>query len=193
MNPPIPLLLNRQLRFIQTLLLSCLFLGFLSSCSQSSDDILAGSPGSSTPQDVVEGFFEDFNQALKEMPGSDSVRRRYWADRLAGYFAPLERVDQRDALGLALYTYAMGSQQLGESERLQFDITYSSLELLQSQEDAAQVRLVEGLLRLRIMRIDGESEIPVRIDERPLGETIGKPDGIIPLVRVNGRWFLSEG
>jgi hypothetical protein len=184
---------NSCLRYLAILLTSCLCITLLSACSEHTDDILAASPGSSTPQDVVEGFFEDFNQALKEMPESDSVRRRYWADRLAGYFAPNERVDQRDALAMALYTYAMGSQQLAENEKLQFDITFSSLELLQSQADAAQVRLVEGMIRLRIMRVDGESEIPVRIDERPLGETIGKPDGIIPLVRVNGRWFLSEG
>lgn len=193
MNMSLALFWNRCLRSLSILLISSLFLTLLSACSEHSDDVLSASPGSSTPQDVVEGFFEDFNEALKEMPESDSVRRRYWADRLAGYFAPNERVDQRDALGLALYTYAMGSQQLAENEKIQFDITYSSLELLQSQDDAAQVRLVEGTIRLRIMRLDGESEIPVRIDERPLGETIGKPDGIIPLVRVNGRWFLSEG
>ena len=179
---------------MRTTLLLLIALLLLTACTERRDDQVLAGVGGSTPVDVTQSFFEDFNQALQEAPQSDGLRRRYWADRLAGYFAPNERVDQRAALGQALLTFAEGNQQLADDEKLSLDVTYSALELVQQGEDQAQVRLVDGLLRLKIVRLAADgAQIPLRSDERPLGETIGQPDGTVPLVRVNGRWFLSEG
>lgn len=166
----------------------------LTACADQPDETVLAGVGGSTPQDVVISFFEDFNKALQESPQNDEVRRRYWSDRLAGYFAPNERVDQRQAIAQALYTFGSGSKQIPDDQRLTLDVSYNSLELVQQETDSAKVRLVDGVLRLKIMRVapDG-AQIPLRSDERPLGETIGQPDGIVPLVRVNGRWFLTEG
>ncbi len=176
------------------LLTLCALLVGLVACAEQPDEAVLAGVGGSTPQYVVISFFEDFNKALKESPQSDDVRRRYWTDRLAGYFAPNERVDQREAISLALYTFASGSKQLPEDQRLSLDVSYNNLELVQQETDSARIRLVDGVLRLKITRIapDG-AQIPLRSDERPLGETIGQPDDIVPLVRVNGHWFLTEG
>src|SRR5262245_44050310 len=58
--------------------------------------------GGSTPEQVAQYFFEDLGQALKDPQLSNEDRRDQWVERLANYFAPNERDDQRIALSSAL-------------------------------------------------------------------------------------------
>lgn len=174
----------------QGLLLAGLLL-LLSACAnveQMSPSLVGGG---NTPQDVVTSFVEDFNKALRDPQLDTRTRQNYWADLLASYFAPSERVDQRQNMAQALMTFAGGVDQLDADQKLVVEVTYSGIELSNQHDDRANIRLVDGTLHLRIVRNSDQKTITDV--QRPFDATIGQRDGTLPLVQLNGHWFLTEG
>jgi hypothetical protein len=146
--------------------------------------------GGPTPGGVVESFIEDFNQALQDPRLADSAARRGWAERLAGYFAPSERIDQRAAFNEMLYTFASTAQNPVVGSKVAMAITYTRVELISSGGDRALVRVVDGSFDLRWFDQKGEV---LRERTGGLTEVIGQQSGGLPVLRVGGLWFLTEG
>lgn len=172
-----------------------LLLAILPACSE-----FAASPtneiigvGGSSPEAVTESFFEDFNLALSDPDLDKDETRRSWSERLASYFAPAERIDQRIALGQMLAKFDASQHQLEEGQHLVFEVSFTAVEVVERADDQARVRLIDGKLHVRrvLEHDDGNLEI-LREQERPLMETIGQTSGTIPVLRVNGLWFLTE-
>ena len=90
-------------RYPMLLLLVGLFL--LVGCGAApTEQNLVGS-GAPSPRAVVESFLEDLNHALGDTKLAQAEVRQLWAERLAGHFAPSERVDQRTAMADLIIQY----------------------------------------------------------------------------------------
>jgi hypothetical protein len=145
--------------------------------------------GRSSPEAAVDGFLEDLNRALQDPNLSDAATRRGLAERLAGYFAPGERIDQRAAFIDTLAGFADTSQHPIVGSKAVLAITYSRVELLSRDGDQAVVRVVDGTFALRWLNEQGEV---VRERTGGLTEVIGQASGGLPVLRVDGLWFLTE-
>ena len=175
-------------------------------CSPAPEDAVDGRIpgfGSSTPQDAATKFFENLNEALKDPSLGQAVRQRYWADLLASSFTPAERADQRLLLGdmLARFTEAANRKLTDIAANagrpiaeysLTLEVEKGDVVLVSQHENRASVRLVDGLLRLRVVqRTATQGEVVVLNSERPLAATLGLNDGLFPVARISGLWFLS--
>lgn len=149
--------------------------------------------GGSTPETIASSFFEDFNQALRDPGLIEYETRRIWAERLAGYFAPSERVNQRKAFASTLDNFAMSLERLDSDERLWLRVSYTTIELAERKGERATVRLVSGSLDLRHVRVteQGTQEMLLE-DVYPLADLLGQESGVFPVLRVDGRWFMTE-
>lgn len=177
-------------RFAYGSLLLCMLVT-LAACANTEQGAALVGTGGTNPQEVVSNFVDDFNKALRDPQLDTRTRQNYWADLLASYFAPNERVDQRQNMSQALATFAAGVDQLEADQKLVVEVTYSGIELANQHDDRASIRLVDGTLHLRIVR---ESDLKTINDvQRPFDATIGQRDGMLPLVQLNGHWFLTEG
>lgn len=149
--------------------------------------------GGSRPELVAAGFFDDLNEALQDPNITKPETRRTWAERLASYFAPSERVDQRKVIEKTLGTFAFEAGQLAEDQRLIVEVVYTNVELVEQIDNLARVRLTDGRLRLQRLRVSEDDQEQILFEqERPLAEVIGQEDNIFPVLRVNGRWFITE-
>lgn len=149
--------------------------------------------GGSTPEAVASSFFEDLNQALQDPGILQPQTRRTWSERLASYFAPSERVDQRALFERTLASFAYELAQIDDDQRLKVEITYTGIELVERDADLAMVQLVDGKVLMRRVRvIDDEQQEVLFEQEGALGQVIGQGDNQFPVLRVNGLWFMTD-
>ncbi|HWQ14590.1 MAG TPA: hypothetical protein VNL77_17470 [Roseiflexaceae bacterium] len=151
--------------------------------------------GINTPEAVVESFFEDLGDALKDPDLGTRERRAYWVDRLASYFAPTERDDQRLALQEALGNFARDLEGLAPDETLTLELRgFDPVQATISPDgQRATVRLPEATIYMLITKATESG--PATIYEQPIGfdRVISNPEKSVPLVRIGGRWYLTEG
>lgn len=168
------------------MLLALLLAGCASVESTAPSDDVSQSDGSLGPVPVVISFFEDLRAAIKNPELSDADTREKIVDRLAGYFAPNERDDQRQALATAL-AGLVRRQQLREGRApLTIDLRPGRFEKISDDGERALVRLVDAHLVLVYATERGNDES----NTVPVEEVLGRSD--IPVVRIGNRWFLTE-
>lgn len=172
---------RRRLLLLLTLLLAAC------GAEPSKDDLLGR--GGPTPQAVVESFLGSLNEAL-QADLSDATARRGWAERLASYFAPSERADQRAVFSQMLAGYAASAARPTYGSTISMEITYSGIELLERNGDRALVRVVDGQIVLQWLNEDGAV---VRERTGALTTLVGQTSGGLPVLRVGGSWFMTEG
>lgn len=146
--------------------------------------------GGISPEAVVENFVEDLNEALQDPTLEAPETRQIWAERLASYFAPSERADQRVVLREMLDTFVVSSRRPVIGERITFELTHNGMERITSSADEALVRVVDGTIVLRWL--DAEGQV-LRERSSGLMDVLGQASGGLPALRVNGVWFLTEG
>jgi hypothetical protein len=151
------------------------------------------SGGGLLPEAVVESFFEDLRSALSDRQLADDDHRGEWVDRLAGYFAPNERDDQRIALRTALDSFVTGLGELDPSEDLTLEVRFDRVEKVSESGNRATVRLVNGSIYVLITRTTDNGVITLYQDDVGLDRIFGSPDGSIPVVRIGRTWYLTEG
>lgn len=161
----------------------------LAACGPATEASTVGLGGSS-PEAVVEDFVEDLNAALQDAQLAAPDVRRSWAERLSSYFAPSERADQRVAMREMLDGFLASSRRPVVGERLSFALTHNGMERISSSADEALVRVVDGVIVLRWLAADGQV---LRERTGSLMGVLGQTSGGLPVLRVNGVWFLTEG
>lgn len=162
----------------------------LAGCAaEPAEEELAGAGGGS-PQQVVESFLEDLNEALADPRLGEQAVRRAWAESLAGHFAPSERADQRAAMAGMLADFAASAASPAVGSKATLELSWARIDLLEQEGERALVRVVDGVLTLRFLDADGEL-----LRERTAGltEVIGQTSGGLPTLRVGASWFMTEG
>lgn len=150
--------------------------------------------GAETPEAAVTGFVTDLNSALQDAEIAKPEGRRSWSERLAVHFAASERADQRQALRQMLANYADGVSHMEETDRLVVEIDYTDTQVTQSTNDHALVHLTNARVRLRQIRARPNGRnLTIRDQVRPLAEMLGAAYDRMPVIMVDGRWFLTEG
>ncbi len=144
--------------------------------------------GGPTPQAVVESFLTTLNEALQANL-TDETARRGWAERLASYFAPSERADQRLVFSRMLATHAQSAARPVYGTMVMVQITFTGTEVIERKDDRAVVRVVDGQVTLQWL--DGEGQV-VRERTSALATLMGGTEGL-PVLRVGGSWFITEG
>ncbi len=166
--------------------------------------VLAGCAAASTPQQdrsggfspesVAQSFFEDLRQALQDPNLRQAETRSIWAERLAGYFAPVERDDQRVALSRALAAFATDLGQLAPDEAVVFELRgFERVEKISDDGQRAVVRLPAASIYMALMRMTDRG--PRTFYEQTIGldRVTGRADGSVPMINIDGRWYLTEG
>jgi len=145
--------------------------------------------GGVTPEAVVESFLEDLNTALADPELNVAVARQVWANRLASYFAPGERADQRLAMRELLDGFAGANTRPARGQRAEVVITYDRAGVVRSDDLTALVEVVNAVITVRWRDANGEVLL-----ERSSGllELIGREASGLPVIRVEGRWYLTE-
>jgi hypothetical protein len=161
----------------------------LSACATTPDAENLGA-GGSTPEDIVQTFVENFNLAFQDPNLAEPATRRKWAETLSYYFAPSERADQRAAFGTMFAQHALGLSQLAPSERISIIITWSSFEVIEQSAERARVAIVDGTVQFQWLAADGSA---IRERSSAITELLGQEREGIPVLRVNGQWFITEG
>jgi hypothetical protein len=176
-------------------MIATLMLFLIAACDLSPDQttVRGGqSGGSISPDAVAKSFFEDLSNALKDPQLSDDKRRGEWADRLAGYFAPNERDDQRIALREALDSFINGLGKLESNEHLTLELRYEDVEKIAETSDRAMVRPINGAIYVLITRTTNTGVQNLYEETVPLDRLIGN-DGAVPVIRIGRTWYLTEG
>ncbi len=145
--------------------------------------------GGVTPEATVESFFEDLNAALADPTLSEPATRRHWANRLASYFAPSERADQRMAMREMLDGFANNNARPARGSRAEVSISYDRVNVLRSDNSSALVNLVNAVITVR-WRDDSDEIVLER--SGALLQLIGRDEQGLPVIRVDGRWYLTE-
>jgi hypothetical protein len=180
--------LAARLRAAHLLFALLVALGLTACAAEPVEQELAGT-GNSTAQGIVESFLEDLNEALADPALAEPAARRSWAERLAGHFAPSERADQRVAMAEMLAAYADTAARPAVGSKVSLEVSYSHAELIELSGDEALIRVVDGAITLRWLDESGEV---VRERTGGLTELIGEERGGLPVLRVGGRWFMTE-
>jgi len=149
--------------------------------------------GGSSPELVAQNFFDDLDEALKDQQLSNEERRDQWVERLANYFAPNERDDQRVALSSALDNFVGGRAKLEQNESLTLDVRYDKIEKVSETGNRAMVRPTNGSIYILITRTTTNGVFTLYEDDVPLAKIIGDTNGAVPLIRIGRTWFLTEG
>jgi len=149
--------------------------------------------GGSSPEQVARNFFEDLRQALKDDQLTNEKRRDQWVERLANYFAPNERDDQRIALSSALDDFVSGRGRLEPNESLTIDVRFEDVEKVSENGNRALVRPVNGSIYVLITRTTENGVFTLYEDDVPLTKIIGDTNGAVPVIRIGRSWFLTEG
>jgi hypothetical protein len=130
--------------------------------------------------------------ALRDPKLADDQQRGAWVERLAGYFAPNERDDQRIALRAALDNFATGRARLEPNESLTLDLKIERLEQVSLTSDRAMIRPVNGAIYVLITRTTSAGDQKLYEETVPLEKIIGN-DGAVPVLRIGRSWYLTEG
>jgi hypothetical protein len=175
--------------------LAGLALSLLTACATTPGSSAAQAPtggGSLSPEAVAQSFFEDLGAALADQKLADEQQRGAWAERLAGYFAPNERDDQRIALRAALDSFATGQDELEPNEDLTFELKIERLEQVEQTGDHAMIRPVNGAIYVLITRTTSFGTQNLYEETVPLEKIIGN-NGSVPVIRIGRSWYLTEG
>ncbi len=169
-------------------LLCCCLLLLISGCGTANLEEDVGLGGVS-PEAVVESFFEDFNTALADPLLGEPTARQVWANRLASYFAPSERADQRLVMRDMLDSFVRHNLQPVRGSKAEVVITYDRTRANRIDEMTALVEVVNGVMTVRWR--DAEGNV---VFERSgaLLRLIGREANGLPVIRVDGRWYLTE-
>jgi hypothetical protein len=184
--------LRRSILVVAT---AVLVLFHLSACNITPDQttVQGGqSGGSISPDAVARGFFEDLSKALKDPQLSDDKRRGEWVERLAVYFAPNERDDQRIALREALDSFITGLGKLETNEHLTLDLRFEDVEKIEETSNRAVVRPINGAIYVLITRTTDAGVQNIYEETVPLDRLIGN-NGTVPVIRIGRTWYLTEG
>ncbi len=145
--------------------------------------------GGVTPEAVVESFLEDMNAALADPALNEAATRQKWANRLASYFAPGERADQRQAMREMLDGFASANTRPARGSRAEVTISYDRTRLLRADERTALVEIVNAVMTVRWR--DNEGNLLLERNGALL-RLIGREESGLPVIRVDGRWYLTE-
>jgi hypothetical protein len=150
------------------------------------------------PESVAENFFKDLRDALKDPALADDAARSKWAEKLANYFAPNERDDQRTAMNAALLSFTDGLKQLDAAQTLTLDLRFTNVEKISDDGERALVRPVNGNNNASIYLLiahtnDRGVAIPEFEQEIGFEKITGRSDGAVPTIRIGDRWYLTEG
>jgi hypothetical protein len=182
-------------RSLVVVVLVSLALSLLSACAAASGQSVAEAPaggGSFSPETVAQSFFDDLGSALQDPKLNDDQQRGAWVERLAGYFAPNERDDQRIALRAALDSFATGQGKLEPNEDIKLELKIDRLEQVEQTGDRATIRPVNGAIHVLITRTTSAGLQNLYEETVPLEKIIGN-DGSVPVVRIGRSWYLTEG
>ena len=184
-----------RLRLGLRVLIILLLLGALAACGfgSATPEQVAQTGGGSSPELVAQNFFEDLRQALKDQQLSNETKRDQWVERLANYFAPIERDDQRVALSSALENFVSGRDKLNQNETLTLDVRFDKIEKISEDGDRALVRPTNGSIYILITRATNNGTFTLYEDDVPLTKIVGDPNGAVPVIRIGRSWFLTEG
>ncbi len=149
--------------------------------------------GGSTPELVARNFFEDLRDALQDQQLSDEDLRDQWVERLANYFAPNERDDQRVALSSALDNFVSGQGKLDQNESLRVEVRFQDVEKVSDDGNRAMVRPINASIYILITRTTANGFVTLYEDDVPLTKIIGDTNGAVPVIRIGRNWFLTEG
>ncbi|MGQ9549456.1 MAG: hypothetical protein ACUVSY_12845 [Roseiflexus sp.] len=150
--------------------------------------------GGFSPEVVTESFFEDLQSALQDPNLDQEETRSFWAERLSGYFAPAERDTQRLALRRALASFAAGLRQLADDETAVFEFHgFEPVEKVADDGKRALVRLPSAAISMTLMRTNERGSYVFYEQTISLSQVIGRPDGTVPVINIDGRWYLTEG
>lgn len=151
-------------------------------------------PSELGPEVIAQNFFEDLRTALKDPNIVRDEARGVWVEKLAGYFAPAERDDQRAALRAALSSFANDISELDPNQALTLELRFDGVEKLSDDGTRAMVRPINASIHLLIVRTTETGKVITEYEQQiGLNQIIGRADGAVPMVRVGGRWFLTEG
>jgi hypothetical protein len=180
---------GRPSRWLSGALLLLLVLLLAGCAATPPEDELVARPNP-TPQAAVESFLTDLNAALADPNLADPAVRRSWAERLASFFAPSERADQRVAMGAMLAGFTDSASRPTFGSKVQFEISYGEIVVQSRSGDEAIVSIADAVVTLRWLNDAGEV---VRERSGSLTELIGQSSGGLPVVRVGPSWFMTEG
>ena len=167
----------------------------LSACAATPGRSTAQAPaggGSFSPEAVAQSFFDDLGEALGDPKLADDQQRGAWVERLAGYFAPNERDDQRIALRAALDSFTAGTGKLDQNENLTLELKIERLEQVEQTGDRAMIRPVNGEIHVLITRTTSAGIQNLYEQTVPLEKIIGN-NGSVPVLRIGRSWYLTEG
>jgi hypothetical protein len=150
------------------------------------------------PESVAENFFKDLRDALKDPALADDAGRSKWAEKLANYFAPNERDEQRVAMNAALSSFADGLKQLEAEQTLTLDLRFTNVEKISDDGERALVRPVNGAgnasIYLLIAHVNDRGLVVPEFEQEIGFEKItGRSDGAVPTIKIGDRWYLTEG
>ncbi len=145
--------------------------------------------GGVTPEAVVESFLEDINAALADPALNEAATRQMWANRLASYFAPGERVDQRQAMREMLDGFANANTRPARGSRAEVTISYDRTRSLRADDRTALVEIANAVITVRWR--DNEGNLLLERNGALL-RLIGREESGLPVIRVDGRWYLTE-
>jgi len=145
------------------------------------------------PESVAENFFKDLHDALQDPKLADDATRSRWAEKLANYFAPNEREDQRVALSTALDDFVSGRGRLEQNESLTIDVRFGDVVKISENGNRALVRLTDASIYILITRTTDRGFVTLYEDDVPLSKIIGDTNGAVPVIRIGRTWFLTEG
>lgn len=185
-----PIISNNLIRSTR-LLLALFVVLLLAACAGAPDTVgrqTDQGEGANTPEDAVEGFFEDLRTALNDPELRREEVRSSWAEQLARYFTPYERDDQRGVLRSALANFVGGLDALGPDESLMIEIRFERVLKMTDDGERALVNIQKGEIYLLIRGPSSDYEQKVAIET-----ILGRPDGTVPTIKIGNRWFLTEG
>ena len=146
--------------------------------------------GYESPEAAVSAFLIDLNLALNDPQIASAEIRREWANRLAGHFAPRERADQRPVMAELLNGFVNAAASPARGSQVEMTVTFTRAAVLSQSEDTAEVDVIDAVLLVR-WRDDDQNVVLERSTD--LLSLIGRDNQGLPAVRVDGRWYLTEG
>ncbi len=165
----------------------------LSGCGMPVEALEDTNVGGESPEAVVRGFFTDLNSALQYPDITEQETRELWALRLSNYFPPTERMDQRAQIGSMLTRFANDLENLEANQHIVVAVLYEDIVTEQQKDGRALVRLVEGELQVRTIRIEPNGTQTLLRDQKyPLSQVLGNYSEAMPVLEANDRWFLTE-
>jgi hypothetical protein len=147
--------------------------------------------GQPSPETAVTAFLSDLNLALNDLQiRDDATVRQNWANRLAGHFTPRELADQRSVMLELLNGFVIATASPARGENVEIILTYTRAEVITQSTDTAEVDVIDGLFVVRWR--DAEQNVVLERSANLLS-LIGRSNQGLPVQRVDGRWYMTEG